>query len=561
MSEAHVTAHPAITTTPAMRSSLTLSLNHAGFPAHRRFEVLMRRFLVVAVAAVAAGAATVQLLAAAFADQASAASVRSNTQNGLPYNLYFADIDGDGRAELLQASANKIFAFAADYQGTPILHKYLDLNVKRLFVGRFATSGWEHERDDVCAVLTDNSLRCYAISSDGTTLNWWFTQGSFIADDEQAIVGDYDGNGNDDVLVYKPSTGAVRLYEWGVGAASYFRPMPNVDIANLAGRINWTFYVGEFGQGSNRADLLLVNPANGQVQRYDSATNPSTGKHEFWWAFTTTTGVVRSNEDVAVARIENGIHDGVVLRDRTSGAIRFKKAEWASGGVLAPVSGLSAAGLAHRGTGHLAFAKQAIWGSEPGGTVRDDALYFDASGLMYRYDARWDGTNYTYWWAYQKARPALNSGWSGVASEKWTVVLCHIKGQAAPLGRTASWWTSMFDPNTAGGLGAYYWEMSYGSLNIGNPNVYGPYQTADTLAQMQALGGDTRGVAWGECKTAAQNAGKSVPGRMLAYINAGLYGGFPGGLTVTDTLPPGYLPALSTSGLSHEMAHERERDC
>src|SRR5947208_8669795 len=148
--------------------------------------------------------ATIAFLATFIMVAPASAAVHSNTQARLPYNLYFADVNGDGRADLLQVAANKVFAFNADYAGTPILHKYFDQNVVRLFVGDFTTSGREHGKDQVCAVFVDGTLACYAISDDGTDLWWWFSQASFVASDEEAIVGDFDGDGASDLLVYKP---------------------------------------------------------------------------------------------------------------------------------------------------------------------------------------------------------------------------------------------------------------------------------------------------------------------------------------------------------------------
>jgi hypothetical protein len=508
-----------------------------------------------ACVAMAAGVVALPLAAALSTAPAQAASVRSDTQARLPYNQYFADINGDGKADLLQVGANKIFAFEPDYPGTPILHKYLAQNIKRLLVGHFATSGWQHSRDDVCAITVDNGLSCYAISADGTTLDWWFSQPSFIADNEQAIVGDFDGSGNEDILIYNPSTGGVRLYERQVKGAFGFQPMPQVDLSNLAGRIGWRFYVGEFGQAANRADLLLVNPANGQVQRYDSASDSHTGQRQFWWAFSTATGVVGSNQDLSIARIGNGPQDDVVLRDRNTGAVQLKQAQWASGNVLAPLIGVNAAGLVHPGSGTLAFAKMALYPIEPGGMVRDDVLFFDyTKQVLYRYDARWDGSAYTYWWAYNKNRPRLDVGWPGVKDHPWTVLMCTIKGQTTTLARTAAWWHSMFSPATAGSIGAFYWDMSYGTLDLSSTAVHGTYAVPYTLAQLQARGGDTRGVALEECKAAAGRAAVRVSGKVVAYVNAPLFGGFLNGVTVTDNIEPSYFP-LVTSSLGHEMGH------
>ena len=73
--------------------------------------------------------------------------------------------------------------------------------------------------------------------------------------------------------------------------------------------------------------------------------------------------------------------------------------------------------------GGMFYARTASF-KEPGGTTRDDALFFDyTTGQLSKYDARWDGSQYTYWWAYTKNMPALNTGWNGVTHDPWTVVL------------------------------------------------------------------------------------------------------------------------------------------
>jgi hypothetical protein len=224
------------------------------------------------------------------------ADVDGNTQLRLPNNLYFADVNGDGRADLLQVANNKLFAFNTDYNGTSILHKYFEQNVSRLVIGDFTTSGREHGKDQVCAIFTDSSFGCYAISDDGADLWWWFSQASFIATDEQAIVGDFDGNGADDILVYKPSTGGLRMFTRA--SSGFFQAMPGFSLGNLLGadRANKKLFSGEFGQTTGRSDLLLFDPTSGQVSRYDAVTDPA-GYKTFWWAFTTAGGTVNSQED------------------------------------------------------------------------------------------------------------------------------------------------------------------------------------------------------------------------------------------------------------------------
>ena len=81
-------------------------------------------------AAAALGALTASALMNGLAP--AVADTRSNTSNRLPNNLYLGDINGDGSADLLQVSANKLFAFGTDYEGPPILHKYFEQNISRV---------------------------------------------------------------------------------------------------------------------------------------------------------------------------------------------------------------------------------------------------------------------------------------------------------------------------------------------------------------------------------------------------------------------------------------------
>jgi hypothetical protein len=148
------------------------------------------------------------------------AKARCNTQARLPNNVYLADINGDGLDDVLEINGAKIVARRSDFTGAVILDDYLTLDsrrVKRVITGDFTYAGRrEKGKDQVCAILSDNNLACYAISDDGKSMWWWFTQGTFIADNEEAIVVDWTGDGADDILVYRPSDGNLRLYSLGI---------------------------------------------------------------------------------------------------------------------------------------------------------------------------------------------------------------------------------------------------------------------------------------------------------------------------------------------------------
>ena len=482
------------------------------------------------------------------------AGVRSNTQERLPQNMYFADLDGDRSADLLQVAGNRLFAFRSDHQGSPILHEYFEHEVTRLFAGDFTRSGREHGKDQVCGLFADGALRCYAISDDGTDLWWWFSQPSFVAANEHAVVGDFDGDGADDVLVYKPSTGAVRVYTRA--SDGVFRPMPRFSPGNLASAdlVGKKLLAGEFGQAGGRDDLLVLDPPTGRVSRFDAATDPS-GTRTFWWAFDTAAGAVRETEQLSVARLDGSGRDGLVLRNRATGGLRLRRLELAAG-QLAGVTGVNTGQLPETTrSGRLYFADMASFAGEPAGTVRDDALFADsAGGVLRRFDGRADGSRLTYWWGFDKRTPALDDGWAAdVARDTWTVVLCRYSDVPA-LPQDASFWREHFTPGGAG-VGDYFRDMSYGARDVYGEKILGPYTMAYTAAEVAAKI-DARPQTWERddsvraCKEAATRAGAKVPdGKVIYYLNARAGAGGLGANVVAD-------PSLNApTALAHEMSH------
>ncbi len=452
-------------------------------------------------------------------DDMEEAPSAGSPQNRGPYNQYFGDVNGDGKVDLIQVGANKLFAFNADYEGSPILHSYFDADIARLVVGNF--NGTD-AKDRICTILTDNTFRCYVDSGSGG-LWWGITQGSFIAADEEAIVGDYDGDGAADILVYKPSTGDVRMYTRKVsGVIGFFQPMPDFALGNLAGIGAYKkVYAGEFGQATGRADLLVLDPASGILRRFDSVTD-GTGKKTFSWAYDSAAGFVRTTEELSIGRLENRTRDGFVLRDRGTGAVRLKRADWDDGRVLADVPDVDSGGLTQTGHGSLHFAKLSTWPGEPGGTVRDDFLFFDTrSGMVVRDDARWDGSHYVYLQDYAKLRGHLNEGWSGVTKDPWTVVICKFMDQTT-VPQDDSYWRKMYSWDT-GSVTNYYWDMSFGSRDLSGTQVYGTYTmsiTTDEVKQLMSGGLWDRSTTLASCKNAATAAGLTLPASKVIYYSA-----------------------------------------
>ncbi|WP_375766797.1 hypothetical protein NR798_34640 [Archangium gephyra] len=319
------------------------------------------------------------------------ARVRSNTQVRLPNNQYLADVTGDGVAEFIAVKGDKLFVAKTNFEAHGVLYGKAFTTIKRVFTGYF----WDRTKEQICTIESDGYTDCYISNAGNTGLLTGLTQVSFVADDEHAIVGDYNADGYDDVLVFKPSTGAFRMYTRL--SSGVFGLMPNFSLGNISNPNdfkNARVYAGELGTGSpRRDDLVIFEPATGRIGRYESVVDGS-GVNTFWWAFWTYS-LVASNEEVTLANIDGDGTDDLALHSATGG-YRFFKLDYGSGG-LVPLS---------YGAGQLSTAANAnlFWGklkSIPGepGANRDDALVASGS-YFHRADARWTGSQYTYWWVY-----------------------------------------------------------------------------------------------------------------------------------------------------------------
>src|SRR5258706_27314 len=130
------------------------------------------------------------------------ARVKSNTQERAPDNVFIADVNGDQSADFLEVNGSKIVARKSTFQFPVVFDDILaDGNkIVKVFTGDFVPAGRrERGKDQVCAVFADGGMNCWAISDDNTAMWWWFSQGSIVASNEEAMVGDFNGDGQDDV--------------------------------------------------------------------------------------------------------------------------------------------------------------------------------------------------------------------------------------------------------------------------------------------------------------------------------------------------------------------------
>lgn len=484
-----------------------------------------------------------------------------------PYNLAFADLDGDGTKELLQYGANKLFGFRADRLGSPMLHFYYrsdtqprKSDITRLIVGHFATSGREHDRDDVCAVLDSGDFVCGAPSPKADELWWWFTQPAFVAADEIPIVADFDGNGADDILVYAPLTGAIRLYTTGRGGAAWFSRSAHVSLDGLSPSDlrRKEFSAGEFGSDAGHADLVMHDPATGTVTRFDSVAPAQPDNLQFRRAFTTPAGTVGPHEHILAARLDSaGNRDSLVLRDASNGAIRVRRAARSDSGGLQTLSGIGLGPVANAGSGQLYLRELAKPDSE---TAAADALLLTSDGRMQRWDAQRSGTKVTYRSAYRKAIPRLDLGWHSVVTDRWYVVPCKVISPYAtlPMNHAKAWWKNQFSLANPTGLARYYWEQTYGTLDISDMTY-----TKQVTVRRPADGAWNSPILNAACAKAAGLAGTHA--KVLAYTNEPAFQSGPGWLSVSENpadffIDPATKTGVRLAAIAHEMGHALSLD-
>jgi hypothetical protein len=339
--------------------------------------------------------------------------MKTNSQFPIANWLYFGDLDGDGIEEMLQINGPYLTILRPDFEHTPRFTHQFPHPVKRLITGNFAVG---ERKEQVLAILEDGSLQAFGLSPDQTVLWWWMTMATFISHDEHYIVGDYDGDGTDEILVFNPGSGTVRMYQ--VGSSGFFEEMTNFQVGNLSGidLRGKQILAGGFGGTLGRKDIIVLDPHHRQLFQYASVTLEG-GIVTFWWAFTTVAGLYESGDQVVVANLDGGRKDGILIRSKATGTYRMLRAEFGDGH-LVPITNVLAGQLPVLPNIGMVFAakvRDRAFRSEVGGRRRDDILFFDAASRQFiRTDARYDRAlrKRTYWWAFTTDRIILCSNYS-----------------------------------------------------------------------------------------------------------------------------------------------------
>jgi hypothetical protein len=467
----------------------------------------------------------------------------TNTQDLFGDNIFLADLDGDEVSELVQYASNKLFVKRSDYEQTGLFHTYFTTTVQRLFTGDFFERGY----DQVCTIRS-SILYCYEMRSDGTGLDQLGVQGNPISNNEEIIVGDYDGDNRDDLLLYHKTTGGIRFFAVASGATT-FTQKPDMVLGNLSSIAvpGTQLRAAEF-TGDSRMDLLAVN-TSGQILRFDSVS--SNGQDTFWWAFSTDGGTVGADDQVTVAHLDNNKYDDIVVHNKTTGTNTFYQAQYQSDGTLKPLT------TANQGQLGVIANSRLVWGRlhgnliEPGAILRDDAIVFAPSTrFMYRYDARWDSaaSAFTYWWAFSEAAPGNHTGWITATNKPWLILKCRFKNGVTTEPHTHAWLSDLFLNTGTEGLRDFWRDVSYGTWQTSGSTMPSTWYEVDvTFADAQSL---SRNDVIQKC---VDKYGLSTTAyfNVLTLYNENIGAGAPwvGGRVLMD---PEHLTGVA---VGHEMGH------
>jgi len=405
------------------------------------------------VAIVATSAETVQ------------AKARSNTFFPMISGLGFVDIDGDGLQEISQINQNKVFVNYIDSNTTGLWTFFARNNISRIVVGNFSTSA--PGGNEICAFLVNGMMEC-AQWNNGSTVY----QTSIAAADEQILVGEFTGDGFDDILVLRPSDGRIRIFSHTTLTSNFTETL--VDLGNLTG-FPWTsnvkVLVGDFGGQAGRDDLMVWDKASGKLYRYDTVTY--LGKTTWWIAYATGAGFINtSTETVRVANLTGGNLEGLAVRNTTTGAYRFLRADCNSG-CLTTETSVSAGSLTVMNTSFYNDTVGAFFAKTSNATsnARDGAVFLDAyNARMYRHDAILSGAMHSYSSVADLSWPSKNIGWPTVRRDKWAILLCKFQGSNTTL-TPLSRFQDYFIKRGLGGMYDYWLEATQGGIDLGDSEV------------------------------------------------------------------------------------------
>jgi hypothetical protein len=345
---------------------------------------------------------------------------QSNSAISYPQNIQFSDIDGDGMADFVAFSQNYWgYRLSVGLRGAPWTSSMLDVSkvitfddnsqkrVKFLFTGRFGGGGqrmlcFREQREAYYSHL--ETVECFYYSGGQLARALFFPPLAPWPAWHKVAVGDFDGDGADELFTYDPTNGGSgQVWEYRVNQG--FAAKPNFALGNLSG-FNWPggvhFFVGNMADGldGKRDDLIALNLGSRQFAHYRSVKPGWSEPSTFWWMYTAF-DYLGPNDELTVADADGDGFEDAIVHDTVTGSTRFYDADWPVNG------GLAALPVAQGNLFQGNELNRLYWGNSP--NKRDDAFIYrpGADELLRYFGADPAGQAKTYWWHYTTPMPWL----------------------------------------------------------------------------------------------------------------------------------------------------------
>ena len=247
-----------------------------------------------------------------------------NFQQQLPFNLYLGDYTGDGADEWLTFGRKHMFLARADFLSIGLLAHELPNEPRSVFYGRLRVlQQINGNRDDVCAVMSDNRLSCFRVADDLKVAVWLTAEQSPFAS-TNLIVADLKGDGIQDVIdckagaVFAVDAGQQKFVKQAIDIAEDIKQLLATLGSDAASLIQIRTIRLEGGQADS---LVLFNMKDGNAVKL--ALVSKDGKSVLQRDGAPISVPVTTNDRVSIARVRGVAFDDVVLYTPSTGAYRF----------------------------------------------------------------------------------------------------------------------------------------------------------------------------------------------------------------------------------------------